>query len=194
MAGWHLSLVISGGQTGADQAGIAAAKFLNYKTGGRCPKGFLTELGSEPWLREFGLIETSSPGYSSRTYANVLGSDGTLIFTPAVLTWGTKAERKTIARQEIAKRAGSSMIHRTPASTDQILEEYGLTGGSLQTAKLCLAHSKVMLIDPKHEDDVRSWIYEEGIKILNVAGSRESVAPGMFRWVYDFLVEALVPF
>ena len=196
MAGWKLRSVISGGQSGADQAGISAAKFLEYQTGGRCPKGWLTENGAEPWLREFGLLETSSPGYSSRTYANVLGSDGTVIFTPAVLTWGTKQERKTIARQETTKRAAARLAGRGDivSDTDRLLEQYGLTPGSLHTARLCLAHHKVMLIDPKHEEDVRRWIYEEGIQILNVAGSRESGALGIFRWVYDFLVEALVPF
>ena len=40
--------VISGGQTGADQAGWRAAKASGIPTGGWMPKGFLTEDGPRP--------------------------------------------------------------------------------------------------------------------------------------------------
>ena len=40
--------VISGGQTGADQAGLAVAKRLGIPTGGCMPKGWLTEAGPRP--------------------------------------------------------------------------------------------------------------------------------------------------
>lgn len=136
LSGWKLTKVVSGGQCGADQAGISAAKFLNYETGGRCPKGFLTELGAEPWLAEFGLKETSSPGYRSRTYANMVDSDGTLIFTPGVLTWGTKQERKTLAKQARAKKAGSTLPNRSPAVAD-ILKEYGFPQDRYKPGTTC---------------------------------------------------------
>ena len=43
-----LERVISGGQTGADQAGWRAARAFGIPTGGAMPKGFLTEDGPCP--------------------------------------------------------------------------------------------------------------------------------------------------
>src|SRR5215471_5688537 len=63
---------ISGGQTGADQGGLRAAKTLGIPTGGWAPRGRMTEDGSaEELLRSFGLREFSQPGYPPRTRANV---------------------------------------------------------------------------------------------------------------------------
>lgn len=40
--------IISGGQTGADQGALVAAKQLGIETGGWTPRGFLTEAGPCP--------------------------------------------------------------------------------------------------------------------------------------------------
>ena len=42
-----ITLVVSGGQTGADQAGWRAAEACDIPTGGWMPKGFLTEEGPQ---------------------------------------------------------------------------------------------------------------------------------------------------
>ena len=42
--------VISGGQTGADHAGLRAAKDSGINTGGTAPRNFMTEEGSKPEL------------------------------------------------------------------------------------------------------------------------------------------------
>lgn len=75
-------LVISGGQTGADQAGLRAAKTLGIATGGWAPKHYLTEAGPAPWLRdEFGLEEHETQhDYAPRTRLNVQMADATVIF------------------------------------------------------------------------------------------------------------------
>jgi hypothetical protein len=44
--------VISGGQTGADQAGWRAARAYGIPTGGWMPLGFLTETGPRPEFTE----------------------------------------------------------------------------------------------------------------------------------------------
>ncbi len=73
--------IISGGQTGADQAGLFAARELGLKTGGWAPKGFWTDAGHQPTrLSEFGLVADVHFGYSHRTFLNVRAGDGTLIF------------------------------------------------------------------------------------------------------------------
>lgn len=72
--------IISGGQTGADQGGLFAARDLGIPTGGTAPKHFKTENGYDPWLADYGLVESKSPNYSIRTERNVADADVTLIF------------------------------------------------------------------------------------------------------------------
>lgn len=73
--------IISGGQTGADQAGLSAARQVGIKTGGYAPKGWLTDEGPMPeLLRSYGLVETLSSSYRIRTIRNVGYGDATLIF------------------------------------------------------------------------------------------------------------------
>lgn len=73
--------IISGGQTGADQGGLKAAKRFGIETGGHCPKGGLTEDGNNSNLMKvFGLIETTSDKYPARTFENAKNSDGTIRF------------------------------------------------------------------------------------------------------------------
>ncbi len=71
--------VISGGQTGVDIAALRAARTLGIATGGTAPRGFLTELGPNPELAGFGLVELPTPDYPARTAANVRDADATLI-------------------------------------------------------------------------------------------------------------------
>lgn len=74
----QLKRVISGGQSGVDQAGLYAAKSIGLKTGGWAPKNWKTSEGPKPiLLKAFGLQEHSG-GYQDRTWANVKDSDATL--------------------------------------------------------------------------------------------------------------------
>ena len=75
-----LTKVVSGGQTGADQAGLRAARVAGVETGGWAPLGWETEDGPAPWLASFGLVECPKRGYPARTEANARDSDGTLWF------------------------------------------------------------------------------------------------------------------
>ena len=75
-----ITKIISGGQTGADFAALDAAKIIGIETGGVAPKGFRTETGSNPALKDYGIVEHSSEGYQPRTILNVRNSDGTVWF------------------------------------------------------------------------------------------------------------------
>ncbi len=76
-----LARVITGGQTGADQAGWRAARAAGLATGGWMPRGFLTEAGPRPeFAARFGAMEAASEDYTERTLANVRASDASLIF------------------------------------------------------------------------------------------------------------------
>jgi hypothetical protein len=75
--------IISGGQTGADQGGLAAAKYLGIETGGTAPYNYWTDAGANFSLYDlYGLV----PGpydprtYLKRTRLNVKYSDGTVLF------------------------------------------------------------------------------------------------------------------
>jgi hypothetical protein len=76
-----LAKIISGGQTGADQAGWRAAKTRGVPTSGWMPKGFLTEDGPHPdFAAQFGAAEMPTDSLAARTEQNVQDSDATLWF------------------------------------------------------------------------------------------------------------------
>ena len=72
--------IISGGQTGVDQAGLRAGKKLGLETGGWMPLGFKTQSGPRRDFEAlYGMRQHTSPNYPPRTLANVNDADGTLI-------------------------------------------------------------------------------------------------------------------
>jgi hypothetical protein len=76
----RLHKIISGGQTGADIAGLKFAKQIGIPTGGNAPRDFFTELGKMPELKTlYGLIALQG-NYDDRTIQNVKDADGTVIF------------------------------------------------------------------------------------------------------------------
>jgi hypothetical protein len=96
-----LEKIISGGQTGADQAGLFAAKKLNLKTGGWMPKGFRTLEGPNFELSSlYGLQEHKSYYYSPRTYQNVKESDGTVRFATNFESSGEICTMKAIVQYD----------------------------------------------------------------------------------------------
>ena len=80
-------MIISGGQTGADQAALDAAIALDIPHGGWLSRGRKTETGPLP-LR-YRLRELASNRYRDRTEKNVLVADATLIFSFGPLTGGS---------------------------------------------------------------------------------------------------------
>jgi hypothetical protein len=64
-------------------------------------------------------------------------------------------------------------------------------GGTALTIKLAKARRKPFLVfDLKKRGDplfIRNWILTNQIKILNIAGPRESECPGVYRQASEFL-------
>jgi predicted Rossmann-fold nucleotide-binding protein len=87
-----LKKIISGGQTGADVAGLDVAIKHGIPHGGAIPKGRLTEDGALP--EEYKLEEMATKSYPKRTEKNVVDSDGTVIFTHGKLTGGSLLTQK----------------------------------------------------------------------------------------------------
>jgi hypothetical protein len=76
-----LDKIISGGQSGADQAAWRCAAAFGVATGGRMPKGFLTEEGPRPeFAGRYGAAETPTDCDIARIEQNVQDSDATLWF------------------------------------------------------------------------------------------------------------------
>jgi len=144
-----VTLIISGGQTGADWGGLLAAADVGIATGGLAPKGYLTELGANLELAKFGLVESDSADYGFRTIRNVLTANATVIFADSIDSDGTKL---TIAS--------------------------------------CIKYQKPYLINPDALA-LHDWLLEHQVKVLNVAGNRESIAKGICDRVRQILRDAL---
>ncbi len=71
--------IISGGQVGADRAGLDWALDNGFEIGGWCPKGRKALDGVIP--AKYPLFETKTSDYPERTSANVAAADATLIFS-----------------------------------------------------------------------------------------------------------------
>ena len=89
--------IISGGQTGADQAALDAAIEHGFPHGGWIPKERRTEDGPLPEKYQMKEIDTSS--YPKRTELNVKDSDGTLIFSHGRLTGGSALTKKLLVKK-----------------------------------------------------------------------------------------------
>ena len=71
--------IISGGQTGADQAALDVAIESGIPHGGWIPKGRKTENGRLP--DKYQLKEMATSSYPKRTEQNIIDSHGTLIIS-----------------------------------------------------------------------------------------------------------------
>ncbi len=146
--------IISGGQTGADQAALLWAMDHNIPHGGWCPRGRLAEDGLVPGI--FHLEETPSASYAQRTEWNVRDSDATVIFS--------------LSR--------------------------GLSGGSLLTEELARKWKRPCLRVFRHgqlksHTMLNEFIDEHFVRIVNIAGPRESTEPGIGDFVREVLTAAL---
>jgi hypothetical protein len=101
--GCLITKIISGGQTGADQAALDAAIEEGVPYGGWLPKGRITEEGVLP--ERYLLDEMPEVGYKGRTEKNVVESDGTLIISHGELKGGSALTR------ELAKKYRRPFLH-----------------------------------------------------------------------------------
>ena len=156
MSKHKISKIISGGQTGADRAGIDVAIALGIDYGGSLPSGRRTEDGylSRTYTK---MNEVKSRHYQARTEKNVMDSDATIVFT--------------------YNRMGS---------------------GSALTMKKAEEHYKSCLhvnLDKQTDDEavriVTEWLDSVRPYTLNVAGSRESTAQGIYQRVFNIMKKVL---
>lgn len=153
-----LCKVISGGQTGADMAGLVSAREAGLTTGGVAPAGFMTAIGPNPGLAEFGL--TAHGTLKTRTVQNVLNSDGTVILAARLKSPGTVLTINTC------------LDNRRPYLVVDIsaLDNFLMGTGANPTGFVA---EKGLLIS--------NWIHQNNIRILNVAGNRQSKTSKIFE-------------
>jgi len=144
--------IVSGGQTGADRAGLDVAIRWGFPHGGWCPKGRKAEDGNIGG--QYQLVETPSSNYLQRTEWNVRDSDATVIFTiSSQLSGGSKRTA------EFAEKHRKPWIHLAQRSS------------SYESSALKL----------------RRFVEENGVQVLNVAGTRGSKEPDVWEFAYDTL-------
>jgi len=114
-------IIISGGQTGADQAGLYAAYDNNIRTGGYAPAKYMTLTGTNYILRnKFSLVEIKG-GYKRRTYLNVENSDCTIRFA---YDFNSRGELCTYGAIQEYNRPYFDVSLCYPI-TDKLIEEIG---------------------------------------------------------------------
>jgi hypothetical protein len=92
----RLERIVSGGQTGADQAALDVAIELSIPHGGWVPKGRKTECGPQP--AKYQVKEMPKDSYQERTEQNVIDSDGTLIISHGPFTGGSDYTRQLVEK------------------------------------------------------------------------------------------------
>jgi Circularly permutated YpsA SLOG family len=151
--------IVSGGQTGVDQAALRAAQDCGLACGGWCPPGHLCESGIIP--ARFSLQETpddrspEAPDIprSQRTEWNVRDSDATLILGPADAIRNDPGTNWAIT---CAKRYHRPLLIIDPSDRD---------------AAGHIAH----------------WLQTREIETLNVAGPSEATGRGIGEQAYSLL-------
>ena len=150
---YQLKKVISGGQTGADQAGLIAAHKMGITTGGTAPSNFYTEGGANALLELLGL--TAEGDYRQRTVKNVKDSDGTVLITITPNSPGS-----ILTRNE-AKRQNKPFFEIDLNPVMEILLKGEATPGALSAA----IHDAA--------EELPIWMADHNVATLNVAGNRE---------------------
>ncbi|MBU59718.1 MAG: hypothetical protein CL543_12635 [Alcanivorax sp.] len=115
-----LSMIISGGQTGADRAALDAALEAAFPMGGSCPVGRMAEDG--PIDDVYTLTEIGG-GYRQRTKRNVMDSDGTVIFYESYVRGGTEATVLFCIRQKKPYKLIDIDLVEVPRSAE-LLDEF----------------------------------------------------------------------
>ncbi len=156
--------IITGGQTGVDQAAMDAAIELGLLTGGWCPPGRECDNGIIP--SKYKLRETTarcSPDAphlprSMRTKMNVFDANALLVLRPDSVASDPGTDYTILCAQKL----GKPILILDPYRTGNI-------------------------------SNIRVWLKEMGFKVLCVAGPSERTCSGVGSVVYSLMKAVLEP-
>lgn len=117
----NIRKIISGGQTGADQAALDVAIEMGVPHGGWVPLGRMTEKGRLP--SRYKMQEINSIDYDQRTEMNVVDSDGTLLFSKGALKGGSALTKK-LAKKHLKPCLHLDLEHVSPYRAVEIIKSW----------------------------------------------------------------------
>lgn len=168
-----LTRIISGAQTGADMGGLDAAIELGIPTGGTMAAKF-----QQSTLDNKGIeIKIFSPEIAKKYGLK----EGTI--TKKEGTYGTYDDVYYQRTIDNAQEADGTIWFGDSNSP----------GGKLTLSTIAQQGKVKPLINPTNAEEIRKWITDNNIKVLNVAGNREHKNPGIYNTTKTMLVEALTP-
>ena len=146
-----LKKIISGGQTGVDQAALDVAISFGIDHGGWIPKGRRTEAGELP--DKYKLKEMPTSSYPKRTEQNVIDSDGTLIISHGKLTGGSLLT------------FGMARLYKKELLHIDLEINRGYSAVQLIQSWIVLNNIKVLNVaGPRASED--PYIYEDAVRLL----------------------------
>jgi hypothetical protein len=158
----YLKQIVSGGQTGVDRAALDVAIKLKISHGGWCPFERKAEDGIIP--NSYNLKEAPAPTSEDKTDPDAIYKKRTELN---------------------AKDSDGTLII---INSDPI-------GGTLFTIEMLIKHKKPYLIynlnDNPNVDNIAKWVIENKVEKLNIAGPRESQAPGIYL-ISTNIIEQLI--
>jgi hypothetical protein len=176
--------VISGGQTGADRGALDAAVGLGLRWGGWAPFGWLDENGTIPVGYRYLEEEPERRGNGLRELRPKEG-------TPVPVGHAQAYRQRT--KRNIEQSDGTLIVCRT-------VKQFADGRGSQLTWKLCRELYKPVLVVVVNDDNYETeanlagvwrWLRENEVVVLNVAGPRESRAPGLQADTTKFICRLL---
>lgn len=169
----RISKIVSGGQTGVDRAALDVALEVGIPCGGWCPKGRRAADGRIP--DRYPLKETPSSTYPQRTEWNIRDSDGTLVLALELVPKSNakvrERNRSPIPPWDLAFRGGTALTIELARRQNKPLTVANLNGEATKA--------------------VQTWIQACNIRVLNVAGPRESENRGIHSKAVEFLRQLL---
>ena len=159
-------IIYSGGQTGADIAAWKAARAFGLPTGGYMVDNYVAEDGHHP------------------EYASLYGAE--LLGCRPGSTIAAQYRQRALANVQLAE---ATICFDTCASkaTANAIEDAIRYGKHLRVVDLVKDGTSVLNQGSYIPADIADWIRDESIGSLNVAGNRSSKAPGIERYVLNFM-------
>lgn len=156
-----INKVISGGQSGADMGGLIAAELMKIETGGTAPPGWMTEVGSQ---------KKKLKAYGLRE-----GKLDRTIYVDRTIK-NIRDSDGTIIFGNLKERGSALTLRKCK---------------ELRKPVITMPHFKATIVEGGHIETICEWVEMNEVEVLNVAGNRESISPGIVSFVTEVITKVL---